>query len=77
MSDGLIQRSYEYMDGKMLKNLLIALIKPHQEFSNIVSSLRLIKDRKLIEGVQQRATKLIPELRNIPYEERLRKDQVV
>ena len=44
----------------MLKTLFIALmIRPQLEFVNVVWSSRLIKDRKLFEGVQKRVTKLI------------------
>ena len=68
---GLIRRSYEYLDGESLKHLFVALIRPHLEYCNVAWSPRLIKDRKLIEGVLRRATKLIPELENKAYEERL------
>ena len=57
----------------MLKNLLIALVSSHLEFNYVIWSSRLIKDRKLIEGVQKRTSKFLSELRNIPYEERLRR----
>jgi len=69
---GLIRRSYEYMDEEMLKNLFTALVRPHLEFANVVWSPRLIKDTKLIEGVQRRATKLVNNLKSLSYEERLR-----
>ena len=35
-------------------------------------NLSEIKDRRLIEAVQRRATKLIPQLRELPYEDRLK-----
>ena len=50
----MLHRSYEYMDGEMLKNC-IALIRLHQEFGYIVWSARLIKDKKLIEEVQKKS----------------------
>ena len=53
----------------MLKNMLITLVRPNLKFSYIVQSPRLIKDKNLIE-VQKRASKLKPQLKNIPYEER-------
>jgi hypothetical protein len=56
---GMIRKSYEYLDGTTLKMLFTALVRPHLEFSNVAWSPRLIKDRKLIEGVQRRATKLV------------------
>ena len=39
---------------------------------NVAWSPRYLKDSSLLENVQHRATKLVPELRNLPYEERLR-----
>ena len=36
-------------------------------------SLRLKKDKKLVEGVQRRATKIIPGLKDLTYEQRLEK----
>ena len=57
----------------MLKDVFIALVRPHLEFANVVWSPRLIKDIKLIEGVQRRATKVMNDFnKNISYEERLR-----
>ena len=69
---GLIRRSYEYMDKEMLKNLFIALVRPHLEFANVVWSPRLIKDITLIEGIQKIATKVMNDLKNLLYEERFR-----
>ena len=68
---GLIRRSYEHLDGDSVKKLFTALVRPHIEFCIVAWSPRLIKDKKLIEGVQRRATKLVPELKDLPYQERL------
>ena len=43
------------------------------ESSVQVGSPHLMKYKNLIEGVQRRATKLVPELKNLPYKERLKK----
>ena len=34
---------------------------------------RLKRDEKLVEGVQRRATKIIPELKDLTYEQRMEK----
>ena len=73
---GMIRRSYEFLDGDSLKILFIALVRPHLEYSNAVWSPRYIKDKKLMERVQRRATKLIPDLKELPYETRLKKLQL-
>jgi hypothetical protein len=53
--------------------LFVALVRPHLEFANVVWSPSLEKDKQLIEGVLRRATKCIPGLKNMEYEDRLRK----
>ena len=73
---GMIRRSYEFLDGNSLKILCIALVCPHLEYSNAVWSSRYIKDKKLMERVQCRPNKLIPDLNDIPYETRLNKLQL-
>jgi hypothetical protein len=70
---GLVRRSYEYLDCETMRMLFIALVRPHLEFANVVWSPRLEKDKQLIEGVLRRATKCIPGLKNMEYEDRLRK----
>ena len=70
---GLIRRSYEHLDAESMQLLFVALVRPHLEFGNVVWSPRLEKDKKLVEGVQRRATKIIPGLKDLTYEQRLEK----
>ena len=59
----------------MFQNLHIALVRPHLECANqVCSHYYHLKDIKIIENVQRRATKLIPTLKTLPYEEKLRKN---
>ena len=69
---GLIRRSYNYLDADCLKRLFIALVRPVLEYCNVVWSPILKKDRILIKGVQRRATKMVPGMCNLDYEERLK-----
>ena len=69
---GMIRRSYEYIDCKSMKLLFTALVRPHLEFANCAWGPRLEKDKKLIEGVLRRATKCVPRLNRLEYEDRLR-----
>ena len=48
------------------------MVRPHLEYGNAVWGPCYMGDLKLVEGVQRRATKLIPYLHDIPYEGRLR-----
>jgi hypothetical protein len=70
---GMIRRTYVYLDSEVMKLLFCSLVRPHLEFANCVWSPRFIKDKNLIEAVQRRATKLIPGLKDLTYEERLRR----
>ena len=61
------------MDIDIFLNLYKALIRPHLEYGQIIWSPQYIRQSRKIENVQRRATKLIPKLKNLPYEERLKK----
>ena len=70
---GMIRSSFACLNKKMFLSLYLALIRPLLEYCVQVWSPHLHKYINLIEGVQRRATRLVPELRELPYEERLRK----
>ena len=59
-----------------MKILFTALVRPHLEFSNSVWSPRFEKDKKLIEGMLCRATKVIPGLKDKQYEDRLKRIEI-
>jgi hypothetical protein len=70
---GLISRSFEVKNKNNIITLYKSLVRPHLEYCSQVWSPHLRKDVVKIEKVQRRATKLIPSLRNLPYEDRLKK----
>jgi hypothetical protein len=47
--------------------LYTALIRPHVEFSNVVQNPYLMKDISSLEKLQQKATKLVPSLKDLTY----------
>ena len=49
-----------------------SLVRPTLEYANAAWTPILRRDQILLENVQRRATKLIPELRDRDYEDRLR-----
>ena len=70
---GVIRRSFEYLNTKTLPLLFKTLVQPHLEYANSVWGPFNRADEKRVERVQRRATRLIPDLRELPYQERLRK----
>ena len=70
---GLIIIGFSCLDKDMFLNLYPVLVRPHLEYCVQVWSPHWQRDIKLVEGVQRHATKLVPELRDLSYEERLKK----
>ena len=68
----IIRRTYTYLDRKSLTLLYKALVRPLLEYGNLISSPYLKGDIDKLEAVQHRVTRLIPELKQLPYEERLK-----
>ena len=47
-------------------------VRPHLEYGNVVWHSYLNKDMQLLEGVQQRATRMVPGLSKLYYKQRLK-----
>ena len=69
---GIIKRSFVNLNEETLPLLFKSLVRAHLEYANCVWSPLLKRQSILIERVQRRATKLIPNLRNQTYEQRLK-----
>ena len=68
---GLIKIGFACLDQEVFMNLYPVLVRPLLEYCVQVWSPYKRKHINLIERVQRRATKLVPALRDLPYEERL------
>ena len=68
---GLIRRSFEYLDKDMFLQLYKSIVRPHLEYANVVWHPIFQRQKILIEKVQRRATKMVPGLKDLPYEDRL------
>src|SRR5277367_223261 len=70
---GYIKRHIRYLDAATVRTLYNTYIRAITEFC--IQSWRpwLMKDINRLERVQRRVTKLAPELKHLPYEERLKR----
>ena len=53
--------------------LFKSLVRPHVEYCTVAWSPHYKKDKQLIEKVQRRFIKMLPEFKDIKYEEALKK----
>ena len=70
---GMLKRTFMYWNCDSLKTLYTTFVRPHLEYAASAWSPYLSKDIKILESVQRRATKLVPCLRTLSYEERLKR----
>ena len=68
---GLIRRNITYKDKRLIIPLYKAIVRPHLEYCIQAWRPYRKKDIDTLERIQRRATKIIPELRDLSYEERL------
>ena len=69
---GIIRRNITYKGKSLIVPLYKAIVRPHLEYCIQAWSSYLRKDIDMLEKIQRRATKLIPGLRDLRYEERLK-----
>ena len=69
----LIVRTFDYIEKDSFILLYNSLVRPHVEYGNTIWYPFLRKDIESVEKIQRRATKLIPELKDMTYTERLKK----
>ena len=70
---GFIRRHICNRDKSLIIPIYKAIVRPHLEYCIQAWRPHLRKDIDLIEKVQRRATKLIPEFRGLAYEDRLKR----
>ena len=70
---GMIRRSFEYLDIPTFRTLFKAIVRPHLEYAQSVWAPHRKKDIRTVENVLRRASKMVPGLHRLTYEERLRK----
>ena len=68
----LIKRSVTYLDEKTLVLLYTSLVRPLLEYANVTWPVSFKKDIDKLERVQRRATSLLPHIRQLHYQDRLK-----
>ncbi len=69
---GMIRRTFQFLNTKTFLPLYKALVRNGLEYGEAVWSPHKMKDIEKIEGVQRRATKLLPGMKERSYQERLK-----
>ena len=69
---GMIRRNITYKEKSFIVPLYKAIVRPHIVYCIQAWNPHLRKDIDMLEKIQRRATKLIPELIDFRYEERLK-----
>ena len=71
MMAGLIRRSFCHLDEDIFVRLYKALVRPHLEYAHVVCHPYKQKHIDALESVQRRATRYVPSLKGLSYQERL------
>ena len=66
-----IRRTFHHLDAENMISLYKSLVRPHLEYAVEAWCPRSKKNIRLLESIQRRATKLIPSLSHLSYQERL------
>lgn len=69
---GMIRRTFSYLDKDTFKLLFVSIVRPHLEYGAPIWSPHHKRLIKIVENVQRRATKLLPGMADLSYEERLK-----
>ena len=69
---GCIRHTFKHMNKEIFMLLYKSMVRPHLEYGSCIWTPHLKKDIDAIERVQRRATKLIPEIRHLSYNDRLK-----
>ena len=69
---GLFRRNIAYKGKQLIIPLYKAIVRPQLGYCIQAWRLHRMKDIATLEQIQRAATKMIPELRDICYEERLK-----
>ena len=69
---GMINRTITSRDKRILLSLYKTLVRPHLEYCSPAWSPYYKKDKQLLERVQHRFTRMLPGLKSLEYDDRLK-----
>ena len=69
---GMIRRNITYKENSLIVPLYKAIVRPHLEYCIQAWNPHLKKHIDMLKNIQRRASKLLPGLRDVRYEERLK-----
>jgi len=69
---GLICKSFECRDSDVMAKLYKTLVRLIIEYNNVIWGSFYILDNQKIERVQHRVTRMIPSIRQLPHQDRLK-----
>jgi hypothetical protein len=70
---GVIRRSFETLDTKSFLSLYTSMVRSYLDYAVSVWAPYKVKHIEALENVQRRATRQLPDLKNLEYEDRLKK----
>ena len=68
---GMIKRNFAYKSRTVILKLYKSLVRPHLDYCMQLWNPHFIKDKTMLEKVQAEATKLIPSLKDLPYQDQI------
>ena len=68
---GLARKSFAVLDSNTVPVLYKSIVRPYLEYGNVIWGPFFKNDITAVEKVQRRATKVVPELKDHPYDTRL------
>ena len=69
---GCVKHTFKHMTKDIFNLIYKSMVRPHLEYGSVIWNPHLKKDMDAIERVQRRATKLVPGIKNLSYEDRLK-----
>ena len=65
--------AFHFLDKDMMKKIINTMIRPKLEYVEVIRSPRKKKHLLKLERIERIAAKMVPELEELPYEERFLK----